>query len=240
MQNAHVVLALIGHFLCSRALMVAAALSLSVAQPGRAAAPLLCETAARQAAHEFGVPQDLLMAIALAESGRPHQGQLRPWPWAVNEAGRGRWFDSLDAAEAHVTAQLDAGRRNIDIGCFQLNHRWHGMHFATVSAMFDPTENARHAARFLVQLYRETGDWTVAAGAYHSRTPHLSARYRDRIAALLGTAPDERPPEAPRRPRQNAFPLLQGGPRGAAGSIVPGAVPGGVLIAGAARPLIGG
>ena len=44
--------------------------------------------------------------------------------------------------------------------------------------MFDPDMNALYAARFLSELYREFGDWTGAAGAYHSRTPEYADRYK--------------------------------------------------------------
>jgi soluble lytic murein transglycosylase-like protein len=68
------------------------------------------------------------------------------------------------------------GARSYDVGCFQINYRWHGQHFASLDQMFDPDANAAYAARFLSELYAEFGDWSRAAGAYHSRTPVLSPR----------------------------------------------------------------
>ena len=46
-----------------------------------------------------------------------------------------------------------------------------GKSFATIDDMFDPAANALYAAGFLHDLFEETGDWELAAGAYHSRTP---------------------------------------------------------------------
>ena len=58
--------------------------------------------------------------------------------------------------------------------------------------MFDPDTGADYAARFLRSLYAERGDWSAAAGAYHSQSPDRAGVYRarfDRILAGLGGAP---------------------------------------------------
>ncbi|WP_233192762.1 transglycosylase SLT domain-containing protein [Acidimangrovimonas sediminis] len=200
--------------------------------------PALCETAARRASHETGVPVAVLQAISLTETGRRRGGTTRPWPWTVNMEGKGVWFPTRGAALDYVKQSYAAGARSFDLGCFQLNHRWHGKAFADFDAMFDPEANALYAARFLKSLYDETGDWTKAAGAYHSRTPEHARRYaeifRKHLArvidappaapAIAATAP--RPvqlaaAEDPHPPRVNAFPLLQAGDTAGLGSLVP-------------------
>lgn len=213
-------------------------MSLSIASPhGAAALANPCDQAAQIAAAETGVPLPLLRAITLAESGRRIDGQHQPWPWATNQGGTGRWFDTRSDAVAHAQSIVDEGVRNIDIGCFQLNHRWHAGAFASLDQMFDPLANARHAARFLAQLQREAGDWMIAAGKYHSRTPHLSESYRIRLAALI--TPPEPATTAP--PLRGApYPLLTAGVPGTAGSLVPGGIGGATLLRGAAGRLIGG
>lgn len=203
--------------------------------------PALCESAAREAARLTGVPAEVLLAIALAETGRriPGGRQLRPWPWTVNQGGDGRWFATREEALAHAGAALDAGGRNIDLGCFQLNHRWHAGGFPSLEAMLDPAANALYAARFLRRLHEAQGDWSRAAGAYHSGTPEFALRYRTRFDTLLAglAGPDSRfqpPPEtvAALAPRQNNFPLLRAGAVGRGGSLVP--------LPGSGRRLIGG
>ena len=207
----------------------------------------LCEQAAAIAGAEAGVPRAYLQAIALTETGRSRDGARRPWPWALNLGGPGFWFDTRAEAEARLEREIRAGRRNIDVGCFQLNLHWHGAAFASPAAMFDPLQNARYAAGFLRELHDEFGDWMAAVGAYHSRTPERAARYRDLFAmnlASLRGMPPVRPgqdgfgkvalgaPEAlpamvsplPRAPRVNTFPLLQAGAPGSAGSLVPQAM----------------
>ncbi|EAR50727.1 transglycosylase, Slt family protein [Oceanicola granulosus HTCC2516] len=194
----------------------------------------LCLTAARTAAAETNVPLSVLVAISLTETGRRRGGETRPWPWTVNMEGAGHWFDDAQEALSYTERQFDAGKRSFDVGCFQINYRWHGQHFPSISAMFDPVANARYAARFLVDLHEEFGDWSRAAGAYHSRTPRYAERYRVRFdrfrtAALARGVDAEAPvvvarplPEQGLVPRENRFPLLQAGGRPLGnGSLVP-------------------
>lgn len=197
----------------------------------------LCDDAAWQAAGETGVPVRVMLALTRVETGRDQRKS--PWPWAVNQGGEGLWFDTRPEAEAYAAAQIAAGASNLDIGCFQLNWGWHGRAFPSVAAMFDPLANARYAARYLKGKYAGTGDWSKAAGAYHSATPDLAKRYRQRFASVLSglDAPVTAPvPEPPYRLAENRYPLLKPGGRGGLASLVPvtsGAAP---LLA--RRPLV--
>jgi len=137
--------------------------------------------------------------------------------------GAGKWFDTQAAALSYVQRHYDRGARSFDVGCFQINYRWHGMQFASIDEMFDPIANAKYAAGFLTQLYRETGDWTAAAGAYHSRTPKFAERYVKRFEKIR-KALDGAMPARAQTPtlRVNLFPLLQGTRAGQNhGSLVP-------------------
>lgn len=144
----------------------------------------VCEWAALRAAEEEGVPADILGALTLTETGRRLDGVVRPWAWSANSEGEGTWFDDPSSAIAFARDRLAQGRTNLDIGCFQLNYRWHGENFSSLEAMFDPLGNARYAARFLRNLYAETGSWRAAAGAFHSRTPVHANRYLARFDTL--------------------------------------------------------
>ncbi len=189
----------------------------------------LCEAAAVSAARAAGIPETVLLAIALAESGRRRDGRLRPWPWTVNMEGAGHWFDAPGAALDYVARAREGGAVSFDIGCFQINHRWHGQAFDSVEAMFDPLTGARYAAGFLSRLHAEMGNWSAAAGAYHSRTPDLAKRYRARFDTLRARLEDAPPPASPAVPpvaappeRGNGYRLLvAAGAPGAMGSLVP-------------------
>lgn len=182
----------------------------------------LCEAAAVAAGRQVGVPAAVMRALTLTETGRNRDGALRPWPWAINHGGEGAWFPTEAEALAFARTTLAGGARNFDVGCFQLNHRWHGDAFPDLETMFDPMSNAVYAARFLRTQYDAHGTWTAAAGAYHSNTPEYAERYRTRFAQLyagLDEAPDPAAPDMA-APRVNRFPLLNGG-AGAGGSLVP-------------------
>lgn len=207
----------------------------------------LCDRAAAAAARESGVPVELLLGITRAETGRADpSGRIAPWPWTVNMEGQGRWFTTPREAIDYVLRHQSQGARSFDIGCFQVNHLWHGQHFANIETMFDPLENARYAARFLLELHGEFGNWPRAVGAYHSRTARHATRYvasvERHLDALLtppqgaqvtraipegglplpnrGNALEPLPLD---RVRVNTYPLLQQGiaPNGAMGSLVP-------------------
>ncbi len=172
----------------------------------------VCDRAAEMAARETGVPVSILRAITRTETGRTRNGAFEPWPWATNTGGEGRWFDSKSAALRFATSTVNRGITNIDIGCFQLNYRWHGEAFSNLSRMFDPLENARYAAEFLTELRDEKGDWMRAVGAYHSRTQKHAARYKRRFSEIHEALPGEgRTPKRGGllRDRPNRFPLLQ-------------------------------
>lgn len=186
--------------------------------------PSLCTTAAQTAADQTGVPLPVLLAITLTETGRKTDGGLQPWPWAINQAGKGHWFSTPDEAVQFAEVQLDLGLRNFDVGCFQVNHRWHSKSFTSTTDMFDPTSNALYAARFLADLYAEHGDWSLSAAAYHSRTPEYADKYRAKFESILAGLTDQPTLDyfepAP-TPRVNRFPLLQAGLRGSTASLVP-------------------
>lgn len=137
------------------------------------------------AASEANVPPALMKAITTVESGRGSNGRLTPWPWTLNFQGKGVWLATRDEAQDHIASVVDYGSRNIDIGCFQLNLRWHGQHFASASDMLEPSTNARYAAAFLRSLYREFGSWDAAAKAFHSRTPEYAEKYGERLEPIL-------------------------------------------------------
>ncbi len=202
-------------------LAVLLALALLLAQPARPQSPPgerdadLCLAAAHRAAALEDVPLDWLLAIALVESGRDTGAGLRPWPWAIHTLGQGHWDADRAQARARAQAVVDAGTRNIDLGCFQINYHWHGAQFPSIDAMLDPQENARYAARLLRGHHDRLGSWALAAGAYHSATPARAEVYLARVLSRLGQTP--LPGSSPRtRPAPVAIPALPAPPGGIA------------------------
>lgn len=220
--------------------LVIAGMLAAAAQTGPARASAgdpsgICDQVSAIASARTGVPLAVLRAIALTETGRTRGGQPRPWPWTVNMEGEGLWFETADAALAYVREHHANGARSFDMGCFQINYKWHHQHFSSLDEMFDPEANALYAARFLADLFAEKGNWAEAAGAYHSRNPEFATRYRERFERILArlAGEEDQPPRAtdgvppaapagPARTRVNSFPLLQAGGGGfTPGSLVP-------------------
>ncbi|MCB1334434.1 MAG: lytic transglycosylase domain-containing protein [Roseivivax sp.] len=175
----------------------------------------ICDDVAIRAAQQELIPQNVMLAVTRLETGRTYQGVVRPWPWTVNVAGVGRYFDSRESLRAYLTKITEEGSTNFDSGCFQINYRWHGDAFASLDEMIDPMANAVYAAQFLRSLFEETGDWTMAVGHYHSRTAVHADRYKRKYAELqrsLQAGLPEALPVMPRRaPRENTYALLQPG-----------------------------
>jgi hypothetical protein len=147
----------------------------------------LCRRAVLAAGHAAGVPEHLMSAIARVESGRRGaDGQINPWPWSINAEGVDHVYETREQAIAAVRQLQAQGMRSIDIGCMQVNLMHHPHAFSSLEQAFDPVPNAEYAARFLVQLYGQTGSWPKAVADYHSATPELGAAYQRQVMAVLG------------------------------------------------------
>jgi hypothetical protein len=170
--------------------LAALLLCLFAAAPARAEAVMAlgpgqqCRAAIRAAERAAGIPAQLMAAIGRVESGRrAADGSVNPWPWSINAEGEGRIFESKAEAVAAVRALQARGVRSIDVGCMQVNLLHHPDAFASLEQAFDPAANAAYAARFLVELHGQTGEWPAAAALYHSATPELGAEYRRKVMA---------------------------------------------------------
>ncbi len=146
----------------------------------------LCRNAIAATERTTGVPDRLLQAIGLQESGRrdPASGVVSPWPWTINVEGKGELFDTKQQAIAAVNAYRARGARSIDIGCMQINMIHHGQAFSSLEEAFDPVANTRYAAQFLQQLLDKTGSWPLAVAGYHSLTPDIGGDYSRRVLAI--------------------------------------------------------
>ena len=138
------------------------------------------------AEQKFALPQKLLQTIGIVESGRadPVTGRVTPWPWTINAAGTGHFYETKAAAIKAVQDLQEAGTRSIDVGCLQINLVHHPAAFSSLDEAFDPVVNTRYGGHFLSDLYQETGKWPLAAAAYHSRTQEIGASYAERVMAM--------------------------------------------------------
>ena len=153
----------------------------------------ICSGAVQAAERAAAIPRHLLTAISQAESGRwngEKQANIA-WPWTVTAHGKGQFFASKEEAMAETEILLTQGVHNIDVGCMQINLKYHADAFETLSKAFDPTANAAYGANYLRAMHKQTKDWRKAAAHYHSTTPAQAERYKTKVMRLWAQAGDE-------------------------------------------------
>ncbi|MDF1735151.1 MAG: transglycosylase SLT domain-containing protein [Minwuia sp.] len=166
-------------------------LSLALAAPVAAkqvessARASICRDAALAAERRHNIPSGLLAAVAVVESGRANDAgaDISAWPWTIHAEGKGRWHDAKSDAVASVRALKDRGVKNIDVGCMQVNLRYHPEAFEDLEGAFDPATNVEYAATFVKRLFAETRSWSRAISFYHNREPKRANAYRRKVMA---------------------------------------------------------
>ena len=178
--------------------VLAQAVPLSAGAPSPAAQ---CRAAITVAERAAGVPDRLMQAIGVIESGRRDEtGAMSAYPWTINAEGAGSYYATKAAAIAAVTALRARGVRSIDVGCMQVNLMHHASAFASLEEAFDPAANAAYAARFLVRLLGQTGSWPAAAAGYHSLTPGIGDEYARKVLAVWAKPTPRGLPAPPLQP----------------------------------------
>jgi soluble lytic murein transglycosylase-like protein len=150
-----------------RPLLRLALVTLAFAAPARpvlAQTPNPCEAQMQGAAQRYNIPLAVFYAVGLLETG----GKDGLRPYTMNIEGRPSFNETLPEALTAFEAARAKGAKLIDIGCMQINYRWHGEHFSSVSEMFDPAHNVDYAARFLRDLRAREGSWTLAVARYNA------------------------------------------------------------------------
>ena len=142
-----------------------------------AAAEASCLDAASAAEIRNRIPAGLLKAIGHVESGG--------WSWSVNgnDALPGRHFADVDAARRYAQGLFHAGRRMVDLGCFQVDLFYHPEAFGSWETAFDDDANADAAAHILSRLHARFGDWNQAVASYHSADPTRGQPYLQSVLA---------------------------------------------------------
>ncbi|MBS4049379.1 MAG: transglycosylase SLT domain-containing protein [Alphaproteobacteria bacterium] len=136
-----------------------------------------CKTAAIHVAWETKTPLHILNAISKVESAFN--------PYAFNTEGTPRRFNIKSQAAIYLRRMIEE-KRSVDVGCMQMNIRWHLQRFERPEDMLDPLANMRAAQLYLNELRRQCGDWECAAGAFHNmRDPAANRRYRCKLASEL-------------------------------------------------------
>lgn len=141
----------------------------------------VCEQELVRAAATHNVPVGMLYAVGMSESG--HRGSLQPY--ALNIDGRPAYEQSKSAALQVFRQAKRDGAKHIDVGCMQINHRYHGENFNSLEDMFDPAKNVTYAARFLSELKEREGTWTKAIARYHAG-PNNAPAQKAYVCRVIG------------------------------------------------------
>lgn len=133
-----------------------------------------CREILRHIEVQYGIPKNLLSAIATIES--------RSRPWAVWAKGRSYYFKNSESARRFIETHVLQGTKTLFIGCMQICMKTHGRQFKSLESLLDPYQNIRYAAKLLRRLYRQYGSWEAAVMYYNAS--HQMEAYRDKVIQL--------------------------------------------------------
>ena len=132
-----------------------------------------CLAAVRAAEARHGLPDSLLVAIALAESGLHAH--------ALNIGGTAHYPQRVDEAR-RLLAEAPTGA-SLMIGCLQVNGR---VHARSTDWALDPVRAADWAARYLRRHHADHGgDWVAAVSRWNGGSRQQRQRLICRVQAIL-------------------------------------------------------
>ena len=141
----------------------------------------------RATASDHRLSPTIFYAIALTESGQSRMTvEFRPWPWTLSIDGEPFLFPTREKAQVTLLEAIRRQPRQLGIGLFQVEYRFHSDRFDSAEEMLDPYENSRVAAEIFSEgLAATEGDVWQAIGLFHSATQNLAEAYRKRVARRL-------------------------------------------------------
>ena len=133
---------------------------------------------AHSAAANLSAEADLSSEIAVCIATAAHQYDLDPLLLLAV-----KYVETADRTDTPIRYNKNGSR---DIGLMQINTVWkdtlkqYGIDYADLEI---PCTNVTVGAWILATHIRQKGLWE-GVGAYHSNTPHLSQRYRNKVKAV--------------------------------------------------------
>lgn len=144
---------------------------------------VLCTRYFPQYEAAFKLPEKLLNAVSIIETGRWNKAveSSVSWPWTVNNGGDGHHFDTKIEAVAKVKQLIKDGKTNIDVGCMQVNLKYHPNAFRSLDQALEPKYNIGYAANLLRQHQKKYNDWRKSIAMYHSGDSNLGKKYSNKV-----------------------------------------------------------
>lgn len=145
-------------------------------------------SAYQRVAEKHGIPDSIIYALALAESGYTIDGIYNPWPWTLNIEGDAQRYDTAEEALSGLQLALGKGK-HVDVGIMQINTRWHTHRVPELSDFLNPHINLESGAKILAEQRERSADWWEAVGRYHApnndkRSLQRATRYRQRVEII--------------------------------------------------------
>ena len=127
----------------------------------------------------YNLPNKLLTSIALVESGIK-KSEFKSWPWTLNVSGKSMYFDNKSETIEYLKSNINL-KKSIDVGCMQINTKYHLKNFKDLSHLVEPEENVKYAAIYLLKLYKKHKSWNEAVSRYHSSIPKRKKNYLKKV-----------------------------------------------------------
>ena len=129
---------------------------------------------------KYKIPNKLLEAISLTETGRTVRGKYVAWPWSLNILGESFFFNNYKDLLNTLKKKIQL-HKNVDIGCMQISYKYHNKKFDNIEEIIDPKKNIEWAAIYLKKLFNKHKSWNKAIAKYHSSNPKRMQNYLDKV-----------------------------------------------------------
>ena len=141
----------------------------------------ICSEIIKKTEIDLKIPENLLLSIALTESGRKVGNNFFPWPWSINVKGKGYFLKNKQQLISFAKNNLEKKIKNFDLGCMQINYYYHGHRFKNIENMIEPKINVSWAGKFLINLKAKHKTWDEAISRYHSNTKWRKKQYLAKV-----------------------------------------------------------
>jgi soluble lytic murein transglycosylase-like protein len=135
---------------------------------------------------KYSIPKNLLYSLSLAET-RKYVKRYKSgvaWAWTFQSNGSSKYFYNYHDALKFLKLNIAKGNKNIDVGCTQINWRYHKHDFKMKpELMLDPNRNVEWTARSLKKNFKKTKSWKKAVSLHHSNKN--SQKYVKKVYKML-------------------------------------------------------
>ena len=128
----------------------------------------ICKIITNKVEKKLKLPQKLLTSISLVETGRVTKNKHYTWPWSANVEGQSYYFNNKESMIKFLKIKIQNKITNFDVGCMQINYKYHIKKESNLELFVDPNYNVNWAGIFLKELYKKHKSWNKAISRYHS------------------------------------------------------------------------